>query len=640
MIYHFLFKPEGRDIIIKHSLFPALLLLSLSVACQAEPLTICFVIEPEQNADCSNHNFFIKLDQQTLSDKPPDIADTNGYTEPYSSPDKIRRKTYNYGVKKPLIKSISWHWLYATNLLVTYNLILTTKDTSQSPTPYSLLPLEVIITLGWLLKNYWNPDSLLFNPIEQQEASQHHPFAITTMMAGSEQDRPQYQSSQSSVQHPPQVNTHFKGYYTSHLYSDSGGGNEDPEQYLHTLGLNCFIYPCNGVCRFRQSSDPSNSVNGVASDGVILNSIAEVAADSTSPAGQITCNVIVLGKDGLLQQCGRAFKNAKVLSVHKSTYHTGQKTCDATVVGEDYQERLCGRVYKNTRSLTYHKYKYHSRQKPCDVVVVDEDGQRRPCGTICIGYFALKQHKSRKHAAQETCNVTVIGEDGQPQSCGKVYKNALSLSCHKSNFHSGRQSCNVNVVGENGKLRPCGKVCRNAQALSYHKRSFHTVQQTCHVTVVGKGGHARECGKVLNNAQSLSVHKYTYHTGQQTCDVTVVGGDGQQRPCRKVYKNAQALSHHKSSVHTGQQTCDVVIVGKNGQQRPCGTVCMNALALRYHKKKVHSGQQICDMTVVAEDSQQRPCRRVCKSNQDLSNHKRRHRKRKSVDSDQGDDLTP
>ncbi len=451
----------------------ALLLLTLSAICQAKPLTKHFVIELERNADFSNQNFLIKLDRRTLSGNPSEIADTNGYTEPDSQTDNKRHKPDSYWIKK----------------------------TSQCPTPYSWLLLEAVITVGWLLKNYWNPDSSLFNPIEGQETGQNPPFAITTMMPGTEQDQPQYQSSQSPGQNTSQATTHITCYYSGLLYSDTGGGNEDPGQSLHTLGLNCFVYPCDDVCRFRQSSDPSNSVNGVAS-----NSMVSEAADTTPPVGQATCNVILMGDDGQLRQCGKVFKNERVLISHKSKYHTGQKTCDLTLVGEDGQLGPCGMVCQNAKALSNHKTQYHTTQKICGVRVVGELGQLRPCGTVCQNAQVLSNHKRYAHTRQQICGATVTGEDGQQRLCGKIYKHKLALSYHKTKYHTGQKTCDVILVSEDGPSRPCGMVCQNAKALSNHKRT-HTRQKTCNLTVIGEDRQPRPCGWIGQNAKALSNHK-------------------------------------------------------------------------------------------------------------------------------------
>ncbi|WOG26923.1 hypothetical protein [Endozoicomonas sp. 8E] len=460
----------------------------MSVICQAKPLTRRFVIELEQNADFSNQNFFIKLDRRTLSDNP--------------LPDNKRHKHYIYGMKTTLIDSISWQWLHATNLLVAYELILTPKDTFQCPTLYSSLPLEAVITIVWLLKNYWNPYSPLFNPIEHQEASQKHPFAITTLMPGSEQNPPQYQPSQSSGQHTPQATAHITGYFTSLLYSDSGSGNEDPEQHLHTLGLNCFIYPCNGVCRFRQSSDPSNSVNGVASDSMIART-----ADTTTPVGQATCNVILIGNAGQLQKCGKVIKNKKALRYHIKKYHTGQKTCDITSLGEDDRPRPCGKVFRSAQALYEHKSKVHSGKKTCDVTEVAEDGQLRLCGLVCKNSQSLSNHKRYVHTRQQTCDANVVGEYGRLYPCGKLCKNAKALSNHKNQYHTGQKTCDVKVVGEDGQPRPCGVVCQNAKILWNHKARYHSKEKICKETVVGLDGQPRPCGKVCKGVTALSDHK-------------------------------------------------------------------------------------------------------------------------------------
>ncbi len=593
-----------------------LLLLLLSVICQAKTLTRCFVIELEQNSDFSNQNFCIKLDRRALSDNPSDIAVTSGCIEPGSPPDKKRQKPDIYGIKTVLIEPISWQWLYAMNLLVAYELILITKDTFQCPTLYSLLPLEAAVTVGWLLTSY-RIGSSLFNPIEQQEANQNHPVAITTIMAGAEHNQPQFQPSQSSSQHTPQASTHITGYFTSLLYSDSGGGNEDPRQYQHTLGLNCFIYPCNGVCRLRQSSDPSNSVNGVASDevasdevasdgvasdGVASDSMAAGAVDTTPLVGQTTCNIILIGDDGQLRQCGKLLKNKKVLWSHRSKYHTGQKTCDLTLFGEDGQPRRCGKVYKSAQAFSEHKSRIHSGKKTCDVTEVSKDGQHRPCGKVC--------------------------------------KNSTALSNHKRIAHSGQQTCDANLVGEDGQLYPCGKLCKNAKTLSNHRNQYHTGQKTCDVKVVGDDGQPQPCGMVCQNAKVLSDHKNNFHTSQQSCDASVVGDDGQQRLCGRVYGSVRSLSVHKSNSHTGQKTCAVTVIGEDGQPGPCGLVCKNLKALSNHKARYHSKEKTCKETVFGLDSQPRPCGKACKNVKALSDHKRQHRKRKPVRVNRDNDLSP
>ncbi|WOG26938.1 hypothetical protein [Endozoicomonas sp. 8E] len=82
--------------------------------------------------------------------------------------------------------------------------------------------------MDWLLKNYWNPDSPLLNPLEQQTSPVLtrgvHPFAIITMMSGSERSQPQGQLSKSSGKQALQTTTCPKAYFTHLLYPDPGDG--------------------------------------------------------------------------------------------------------------------------------------------------------------------------------------------------------------------------------------------------------------------------------------------------------------------------------------------------------------------------------------------------------------------------------
>ncbi|WOG26931.1 hypothetical protein [Endozoicomonas sp. 8E] len=687
MIYPSSLCTEGKDRNIKLSLYAALLLLSLSVICQAKPSVRRFIVEVGQNSDFSSQCFSIKNDRLTLSDNLSDIAETNCHEEPNSSPYVKRHKLDSYELKTPLIESISCQWLYATNLLVAYELILNNKAPPINLNPYLWLPLEAVITIGWLLKNYWKLDSPLYNPIEQQEASQSLPFAITAMMPGSEHTSQQGQPSESSGQLNPQATTKITGYFSSLLYSDSDSadGNGGPQQHSHTLCLNCYVYPCHGLCQFKKSSCSYNSgtpdceensagyaeatpgqssysplanrhyhnynsldgvaldgvaSDGVASDGVAFDSMVTGAADATSPAQQATCNVIVFGEDGLLRQCGKVYKNKKILLSHKSGYHTGQKACDAIVTGEDNEPRLCGASYQNAKTLWYHKSVAHSGQQTCVLSMIGENGQQRPCGKICESIRSLTVHKSRYHTGQKTCCVNVICEDGQQRPCGKVCINTAALMHHKSKEHCRQQTCSVAVIGDDGQLQPCGRVCKSGRSLSSHKSNVHSGEKNCDMIVVAENGQKRACGKVCKNAQALSEHKSSNHSERKTCDVTVAGEDGQQWACEKVCNSAKALREHKRIFHTGRQTCDIPVVGKDGQSRPCGKVYNNARAIMDHRRRVHTEKKSCDSTVVAEDGQLRQCGKVCKNAHALSQHKRRHRKRKPLNVGQEDDLSP
>ncbi|WP_257282251.1 ankyrin repeat domain-containing protein [Endozoicomonas sp. ISHI1] len=243
---------------IKHSLFAApLLLMTLSVVCQAQTLTRRFVVELEQKAGSPSQNVFIKPHHHTLLYTLSDIAHTKGYTESDLPPDEKQGRLNDCELKTTVIESISWPWLYANYLLVGYELIVTTKNTPLSSTSYSWLPLEVFVAVGWLLKSYWNIDSPSFNPIKQKELRQDHPLAAIISVPGSGNNQQQHPPSESSGQQAQEATIGPSGSFNSVLDSDFADGDGGSEQHLHTLGLDCFVFTCHGVCQFRPSSDSS-----------------------------------------------------------------------------------------------------------------------------------------------------------------------------------------------------------------------------------------------------------------------------------------------------------------------------------------------------------------------------------------------
>ncbi len=703
MIYPALFKPDCKDRIIRRSLssVSVLLLLLLSLDCQAELWTEHFTAEFEKIAGYSNHGFSIKCELNSLPDNPSDIADTDSY----AGSDEKRHRPYGHRVKTTISESISWQWLYFTNLLVAYQLTLIIKDNPLNSSPDSWLPVEAVVAVGWLLKSYWNPASFLFlfNPIEQQAASvlkqENFTFAIITAMFGSGDNPQQYPPSESSGQQVPAASPHITGYFTNQLYPGSGDGNRGPQQNSHTLGLNCFVYPCHGACRLRTT--PCSTVQAEW----LLNTMESSTGQTEATPGQSSCLHLASGycfscidhsnsgqlfdlqthevngnpangdnplervaiEEVVIQGTAPGSLNAMAAHVAEATgplnyveslpgygffppigmppsgtahfQHSpsdNQKTCNVRVIARDGQSYPCGIVCKSTQHLSTHKNKAHTEQHICDVKVVGEDGQLKLCGMICENVAALWNHRGKYHRGRQTCDIKETGEDGQNRRCGKVCKNAQTLSAHKKRCHSGQKTCDVIVVGEDGQRRPCGKVCTHIQALSYHKRREHTGQQTCDVTVIAENGQLQPCGKIYMNADSLWHHKRNIHTAQQKCDIKVDGEYGQPRPCGKICKNVQALSEHKRSAHTRQRNCDVPVAGKNGRLQPCGQLCKSAKKLTDHKRRAHTGRQICEVTVAREDDQLRPCGTVCKNVQALIIHKSRyHRKEKTFDQELG-----
>ncbi|WOG26978.1 hypothetical protein [Endozoicomonas sp. 8E] len=517
-------------------------------------MTRRFIVEPQQDAVFSNRSFSIKTDKCLLSYKPSGIANKNGFKRPDLPSDDKRQRFFSYEVKTTLIESISWHVLYATNLLVAFELIITSKTSSLGSSAYSRLPIEEIVTVGWLLESYWNPDSPLFKPTEQAEVrltQGSQPFAIAAMMHGSGDDQQQSQLSESSGQQAPEATSQPASVFTSPLSSGSGDGYRDPQQHVHTLGLDCFVHPCHGICKLRPPFENMGPAErSLISEGSLAShtgaiGIVDNPVNTTAPAVPVPCNLTMLDEDGQLRNCEKVYKSVQSLLNHQRKIHTGKKTCLTTVVGNDGRLRPCGEVWKNAVALLHHRRTAHTSQQTCDLIMVTEDGQERPCGKVCMNASALSSHRTNIHTGQRTCDVTLIGEYGQPRPCGKVCNNTQALYYHKRREHTGRQTCVVMMAGEDGERRPCGKVCNNAQALNNHKRREHTGRQTCGLMMVTEDGQRRPCGKVYKNRKTLWDHKKNAHTGQKACDVILADEDGQQRPCGKVYKNAKDLSVHK-----------------------------------------------------------------------------------------------
>ncbi|WOG27120.1 hypothetical protein [Endozoicomonas sp. 8E] len=667
--------------------------MSLPVVCQAEPWTGRLKVDFEQSKRSQNKNFVIKIDRRILSENPSNITETNRYAGSDFPPNDNRQNPCAYWVKMTTIESISWQWLYATNLLVAYELILTIKDKPLNSNDYSWLPVEVIV--GWLLRSYWNPDSPVIKPIELQSASiltqENQPFVIITSMFGSGHNSPQYLSSEPSGQQAPQATNYPTGYFTHFLYSDSGNGNEDPEQDSHTLGLNCFVYPCHGVCQLRPASDGSGpaewtlnseknstdnteaapgcisnfdsltargsqpqthrpddtqlpgNVSATSDDLIIISGLLNLGRHSsleknvtsfslahfTTPMGTSETQQTTTGSSQLSQSPPHLSRTGKVQTKDKS----GRRTCHLIVVRENGQSRSCGKVCNNAQALTDHKRRHHSKQQTCDVTIIRQDGQPGPCRTFCKNARALSSHKNSIHSGQQSCHLTVVKKDGQLQLCRTVCKTTKALSDHRRRHHSRQQTCDISVAAQDGQQRPCGKVCNNAQALTDHKRRHHSGQRTCGVTAVGQDGQTRPCGAVCKNAKALTDHRRRHHSRPQTCDISVAAQDGQQRPCGKVCNNAHALTDHKRRHHSRQRTCDVTVVGQDGQTRPCGAVCKNAKAITQHNTRYHTGPKTCDMIVVGQLGQPRLCGVACKNAEALSTHKSKiHREQKTCHS--------
>ncbi|WP_257254506.1 hypothetical protein [Endozoicomonas sp. SESOKO3] len=617
-----------------------MLIILLSVAYEAESSAERFLVDPEKNAVFPNRSSSINSAPHTSPGNPSVIADINGYEGSDSPPEDKPHRPGGYRLKAILIDSISRQFLYAIYLLVGYEKILNTRSAPLNATPSSWPSLEMVIAAGWFLNSYWNSDSPSFNPMKQQKATfmstqENQAFTSITMMFGSGNNQQPYQQqdlpSDSSGQHAPVATRCL----TSLPYAHSGGGNEDPQQQQHTLGFNCFVFPCHGLCRFRHSSDGRGPAESQLSSfesschhlayGHCLSCIGYVdPVDATSQNSHFER----LNPLPAIQPQSISDLPFELLTcdIDDNPYNSGNSiegvTSDSIRAGAALRIDAIGTL--NDDMPMPENNCLATGGAPTEGVPSGVN----PPEVITDCQQPSGNHKSNNHILQRTCVLTLVGKDGKTQSCAKIFKNARSLSNHKSRFHRGQKICDMTVFGEDGQSRPCGKSCLGTQGLSDHKRSSHSGQQTCFETVVGKDGQPRPCGKVFENAKSLSNHKGKIHTGQKTCDVIVVGEDGQHRPCGVVFKNTGSLSSHKTGYHTAQKTCDILVIDKDGQPRLCGKVCKNVQSLSSHKSAYHSGDKTCDIIVVEKDGKPQPCGKIFINAHSFSQHKRRHRRRK------------
>ncbi|WP_422137006.1 MULTISPECIES: hypothetical protein [unclassified Endozoicomonas] len=648
-----------------------MLLLSLPVISQTSPWSGPLVVEFVQDSGSPNESFSIGQVWHILPNEPSNVAVRNHYAEPDLPPEIKRYNNYSYSLKTTLIESVFWQLLSANELLAAYKLMLTTKNTPLSTTPYSWIPAEATIAAIWIIKNYWHPDSPLLNPIELQSTSMltqwGQPFSAM-MTFGSRHDLQKCQPSESSRQHAPQATSHPAGYSTPPLNNKYGGDNGGPDQQLHTLDFNCFVYPCLGVCRLRLPSDSRWPAEWM------MNSKESAAGQTGAIPGQSSCPHLADGnclgcidysysEDAIHPEQNSLFYTSNYLpdiqlpfdsaplsepllhDISGKPDNSSNYTNEVALIGVTSESMVAGAICATKTPAPLHDDMAGNLSSGADGFAIisrslDPNNLLEGATASVTNWFTpslaehcqynLLNYRGNIRTRQEICDLTVIGQDNMPQPCGKVFTNAKYLSSHKNRIHRGQKICYLTVVGKNGKQRACGMVFRNIKALSYHKISQHTGEQTCSMTVVREDGQKRPCGKVCRSYKSLLDHERRGHSRQQTCNTTVTGEDGQPQPCGKVCKSAKALSDHKRRKHTGQKTCDFRVVREDGQLQSCGKILSNARALSDHKRRNHSEQKTCETIVIAEDGQPRPCGKVCKSALTLLEHIRGcHAKKKT-----------
>ncbi|WP_257282177.1 hypothetical protein [Endozoicomonas sp. ISHI1] len=468
------------------------LLLSMSAIGQAESWTRHYVVELGQDGSSPMGIFSIRSGQHTFPDTPSHLVDTNAYTEAILPSEDKPHRLGSYGVKTSFIKSVSWQLIYATSVLVAYDLAMTTDDAAPGAKPYSWIPVEAFFAVGWLSGSYWNTDSPLFIPIDKPEAGQDDPFAINTMMLpanGQQQRQQREERTESSIQQASGAST-FTGALTGPLSSGSGDGNDGPEQHQHTLGLDCRVSPCKGICIFRPASSRIELAEGW------LNSMDSTAVGGGAEPEQSSfhdvpdryysawdyCdavihfdldnafdNVIGNQRDHYFYVTGRFDNNPTnrqrpIDSMSVGAASTAEEPIrDETVTRDDRQHQPCGKVFRSDKALQGQLREYNNRQRRLRKFIMDD------------------MAKNKGHSYLKVCEDKVLWRDGQRRKCGAVFDNAQCLLDHKRSNHKP-QICDETVAGGNNQ-QPCGIVCEDFEELIHHKQFDHRGKHLKHKPV-------------------------------------------------------------------------------------------------------------------------------------------------------------
>ncbi len=392
---------------MKNSLFTAFLsvLLLSSMVCQAKTLTRRCVVELQQDAGSLIGNFSIKRDLNTLSFTPSDIVGTNGYSGSIFRPDNKPHRLGSYGLKTSFIESISWQLIYGTNLLVAYELVLSTRAAAMSTKPYSWTPVEALVVVGWLLKSCWNSDSPLSDPIEQLKASQDDPFAISAMMLPGQNPHPR-----SEIQNNAHIQNNFRGQINQQEH-----GPASPTLYQ-----------------------------------------TDSRAPDITRSRRIECDVIMVAEDGQRQRCGKVFRTVQGRSLHVRRSHCVPKFCYALIILNDGRRRPCEMSFRNQEMLSRHRTQCHIEPAFCDLIVVGEDSEQRVCGKVYRNIAEQQGHSLLNHEGEwdirwshpgrrdhiigsHFCDMAGLVDDGEGrqvwQLCGRIFSTLEELYCHRSGYH-------------------------------------------------------------------------------------------------------------------------------------------------------------------------------------------------------------
>ncbi|WP_152557041.1 C2H2-type zinc finger protein [Endozoicomonas montiporae] len=186
---------------------------------------------------------------EPLQGKPTEIISTNCYSGSDTPPeDKPYRPRGLWESLTTVVESVTLQLLYASNEVIGYELLLTLQEDSLSPQPFLWIPVVATVVVGWLSRNRWNPETPLFNQLDEQEFNKQHELQIISFMF-----EPPSNSSHSSMVlfGTPQPNyPHSLRFYNTWANTHGGSNGGGWQESQHTLGDNCYIGGCWGRCQY------------------------------------------------------------------------------------------------------------------------------------------------------------------------------------------------------------------------------------------------------------------------------------------------------------------------------------------------------------------------------------------------------
>ncbi|WP_422136824.1 hypothetical protein [Endozoicomonas sp. ALD040] len=373
-----------------------LLLILLPVTCNAKSFKRHFIVEFEQDGGVPERSFFIEYNKNTLSYDKSYSAETNDDSGSIFPPDHKSYRLGDYGETTPLIESIPWELIYVAHLLVAYKLVLTTSAPLLSAKPYSWIPAEAFVAVGILLKSYWNSNSSLFNPVDQLETSQHHPFAITTMVLPGQDQTENGQQNQASASSGQQASGTItrRGFFARFLSRGSGEGKENPEQHQHTFGLNCYVDSCNGVCQFRSQADSSRQPDRGEECPICFEMFGKVTVTpccSNKIDTHCLKEIFLSTSPGSTKTCPFCRRDLSFLAESPDFAASVESQQDLTVA----DNKPSGISSSQTASFTNTMRALDLAV--CEVILMDGIGRVLPCGKVCKNHAALANHVSHFH---------------------------------------------------------------------------------------------------------------------------------------------------------------------------------------------------------------------------------------------------